>query len=91
MWSHVVMWSWTTEHQKAFDELKEKLVNVSGLGVPNVEGEIILVTDASNIGGGGSLFQWQPPSDGATFGVNPGRNFEAHFWRELQVGAIRTF
>ena len=29
------------------------------LGVPRAQGEIILVTNASNVGGGGRLFQWQ--------------------------------
>ena len=29
------------------------------LGVPRAQGEIILVTDASNVGGCGTLFQWQ--------------------------------
>ena len=28
------------------------------LGVPRGQGEIILVTDTSNVGGGGTLFQW---------------------------------
>ena len=28
-------------------------------GVPRAQGEIILVTDASNVGGGATLFQWQ--------------------------------
>ena len=29
------------------------------VGVPRALGEIFLVTDASNVGGGGSLFEWQ--------------------------------
>ena len=29
------------------------------LGVPRAQGEIILLTDASNVVGGGTLFQWQ--------------------------------
>ena len=29
------------------------------LGVPRQQEEIILVTDASNVGGGGTVFQWQ--------------------------------
>ena len=32
---------------------------LSVLGVPRAQGEIILVTDASNVGEGGTLFQWQ--------------------------------
>ena len=33
--------------------------NAKCLGVPRAQGEIILVTDISNVGGGGTLFQWQ--------------------------------
>ena len=33
--------------------------NATCLGVPGAQGEIILVTDASNVGGGETLFQWQ--------------------------------
>ena len=29
------------------------------LGVLRAQGDIILVTNASNVGGGGTLFQWQ--------------------------------
>ena len=35
------------------------MANAKCLGVPRVQGEMILVTDASNVGGGGTLFQWQ--------------------------------
>ena len=35
------------------------MANAKCLGVPEAQGEIILVTDASNVGGGGTLFQWQ--------------------------------
>ena len=45
--------------EKCLQELKEKLAKESCLGVPNSEGEIVLVTDASDIGGGAMLFQWQ--------------------------------
>ena len=33
------------------------MANAKCLGVPRAQGEIILVTDASNVGGGGTLFQ----------------------------------
>ena len=52
-------WRWGPEEQQAFDELKDKVANAKCLGVPRAQGEIILVTDASNVGGGGTLFQWQ--------------------------------
>ena len=51
-------WRWGQQEQQAFDELKDKVANAKCLGVPRAQGEIILVTDASNVGGGGTLFQW---------------------------------
>ena len=35
------------------------MANAKSRGVPRAQGEIILVTDASNVGGGGTLFQWR--------------------------------
>ena len=35
------------------------MANAKCLSVPRAHGEIILVTDASNVGGEGTLFQWQ--------------------------------
>ena len=35
------------------------MANAKCLGVPRGQSGIILVTDASNVGGGGILFQWQ--------------------------------
>ena len=54
-------WRWGPQEQQAFDDLKDKVANAKCLGVPRAQGEIILVTDASNacVGGGGTLFQWQ--------------------------------
>ena len=37
------------------------MANAKYLGVPNAQGEIILVTDASNLGGRRELFLWQAP------------------------------
>ena len=34
------------------------MANAKCFGVPRPQGEIILVTDASNVGGGETLFQW---------------------------------
>ena len=52
-------WRWGPLEQQAFDELKDQVANAKCLGVPRAQGEIILVTDTSNVGGGGTLFQWQ--------------------------------
>ena len=51
-------WRWGPQAQQAFDELRDKVANAKCLGVPRAQGEIILVIDASNVGGGGT-FQWQ--------------------------------
>ena len=50
---------WGPQEQQAFDELEDKEANTKCLGVPRAQREIILVTDASNVGGGETLFQWQ--------------------------------
>ena len=52
-------WRRGPQEQQAFDELKDKVASAKCLGVPRAQGEIVLVTDASNVGGGGTLFQWQ--------------------------------
>ena len=51
-------WRWGPQEQQAFDELKDKVANAKCLGVPRARGETILVSVASNLGGGGTLFQW---------------------------------
>ena len=52
-------WRWGPQEQRACDELKDKVANAKCLGVPRAQGEIILVSHASNVGGGGTLLQWQ--------------------------------
>ena len=52
-------WRWGPQEQQAFDELKDKVSNAKCLGVPRAQWEILLVTNASNLGGDGTLFQWQ--------------------------------
>ena len=69
-------WEWTDHHQAKFGELKKKLSDVKCLGVPRASGEILVVTDASDLGGGASIYQWQSLSKeekkaiGETLGVN---------------------
>ena len=50
---------WGPQEQQAFDELKNKVANAKCLGVPRAQGEIFVVTNASNVGGGATPFQWQ--------------------------------
>ena len=45
-------WCWGPQEHQAFDELKDKVANAKCLGVPRAQGEMILVTDASNVGSG---------------------------------------
>ena len=52
-------WRWCPQEHQAFDELKDKVDNAKCLAVPRAQGEIIPVTDTSNVGGGGTLFQLQ--------------------------------
>lgn len=50
---------WTAAAQKAFDDLKERLTTAPILAMPQIEGDWILETDASDIGMGGCLKQIQ--------------------------------
>ena len=52
-------WGWDPGEKQAVDELKDKVANAKCLGAPRAQGEIILVTKTSNMGGGRTLFQWQ--------------------------------
>ena len=38
--------------------MKKKIASSNCLGVPRPEGEIVLITDASDVGGGGTIYQW---------------------------------
>ena len=51
-------WRWCPQEQQAFEELKDKVANAKCPGVSVAQGGNFLVTDASNVGGGGTLFQW---------------------------------
>ena len=52
-------WRWTSREEECFQELKKKIASSNCLGVPRPEGEIVLITDASDVGGGGTIYQWQ--------------------------------
>ena len=78
----ITTWRWGHQEQPAFDELKAKMANAKLLGMPKAQGKIILVTDASNVGGGGTLIQWEALekeefnsaiSEWGTDGLNRGR------------------
>ena len=44
-------WRWTAREQECFQELKKKLASSNCLGVARPKGEIVLLTDASDVGG----------------------------------------
>ena len=52
-------WRWTTREQECFQELKKKIASSNCLGVPCPKGEIVEITDASDVVGGGTIYQWQ--------------------------------
>ena len=58
-------WKWEEEHQKAFDELKEKITSQLVLALPRKEGKFRVETDVSGHAIGGVLSQeqegkWKP-------------------------------
>ena len=57
-------WMWGKVEERCFQELKDKIANVRCLGVPRSTGEILIVIDSSDVGGGASLYQWQNLSEG---------------------------
>ena len=71
-------WELSESHEAKFQELKRKIVSTDCLGVPRAYGDFLLVTDACNFGGGGTIFQWQDMDveqvrklpDGVVHGVN---------------------
>ena len=52
-------WRWTAREEECFRELKKKIASCNCLGVPRPKGEIVLITDAIDVGGGGTIYQWQ--------------------------------
>ena len=52
-------WPWGPIEKQAIEDVKKKIRECLVLGVPQRYGEMILNTDASNVGGGGTLLQWQ--------------------------------
>ena len=44
-------WGWTAREEECFQELKKKIASSNCLGVPRPKGEIVLITDASDVGG----------------------------------------
>ena len=53
------VWKWGPEEVSAFEEMRKTLLNLGSLGVPQGDGDHLTVTDSSDLGGGGTVFQWQ--------------------------------
>ena len=51
-------WRWTVREEECVQELKKKITSSNCLGVPRPKGEIVLITDESDVGGGGTIYQW---------------------------------
>ena len=51
-------WRWTAREEECLRELKKKIASSNCLGVPRPKGEI-LITDASDVGGAGTIYQWR--------------------------------
>ena len=45
-------WRWTAREEEPFQELKKQIASSNCLRVPRPKGEIVLITDASDVGGG---------------------------------------
>ena len=43
-------WRWTAREEECFEQLKNKIASSSCLGAPRPKGEIVLITDASDVG-----------------------------------------
>ena len=94
-----VPWKWTPDHEAQFQEINEKLSSLRVLGTPAPDGEFVVITDASLVGVGGTLLQWQRIPGAAarriadelkTVGVNCDRtlkhNYETQKFHLVPIG-----
>ena len=51
--------------------MKKKIASSNCLGVPCPKGDIVLITDASDVGEGGTIYQWQE--------LNPAEPTNCHY------------
>ena len=51
-------WRWTAREDESLQELKKKIASSNCLRIPRPKGEIVLISDASDVGGGGTIYQW---------------------------------
>ena len=77
--------------------MKKKIASSNCLGVPRPKGGIVLITDAKDVGGGGTIYQWQElrPAELThchyrTSGLNPDGSLKHDYptseWRLVPLG-----
>ena len=91
-------WRWTDKEEACFQELKREISSTNCLGVPRPKGEIILVTDACDVGGGVPLYRQElNPAElshcqSQTSGLNRHGNlkhdYPANGWRLVSLGHL---
>ena len=64
-------WRWTAREEECFQRLKKKIASSNCLGVPCPKGEIVLITAGSDVGGGGTIYQW--------YKLNPAELTHCHY------------
>jgi len=69
--SKITKWQWTTEHQKAFDEMKRHITYETMLAYPNFDEEFIIHTDASHTQLGVVIMQNNKPIAFYSHKLNP--------------------
>ena len=90
-------WRWTKKEEACLQESEKKISSTNCLGVPRPKGEIILVTDACDVGEGGPLYHWQDlnPAELSdcqfqTSGLNRDgtvkHDYSANEWRLVHLG-----
>ena len=90
-------WRWSDKEEACFQESKNKISSANCLGAPRRKGVIIRVTHASDVGGGGILYQWQQfnPAELShcqfyTSGLNRDgtlkHDYPANAWRLMPLG-----
>ena len=90
-------WGGTAREEECFQELKKKIASSNCLGVPRPKGEIVLITDASDVGGDGTTYQWQEANPAGlthchyrTSGLNRDGSFKHDYptseWRLVPLG-----
>ena len=52
-------WRWTAREEECFQEFKKEIASSNCLRVSRPKRKIVLITDASDVGGVGTIYEWQ--------------------------------